>query len=249
MMMVRRRCQFRLYSLVCLALVLIVATSCGKSDTREVPVGKELCKSPGFSVVRIADKDMPDESGIELGPSGRKVMAERLLSVLCSAWQVNPGYIDLRVDLPAGRYNMTLPGTNDPTYNTEAAFAKGFQEAFHLKFHWEQKDIQVLVVGVSPGKPPSAIKRSSPDESQSSLTDGGEQKFSAYSMDDLCEWMEREMQKTPVINESGLAGNYDFALDGEVLFDDTAIPKCVRALGLDVRNDTRRLRVLVVERE
>jgi len=145
---------------------------------------------------------------------------------------------------PEGTYNMIIPVDRNDLRNL-APISRAFHRAFQLKFHWGRTR-KKRSGGYRAGKNGDCgLAPSSPQE----FNGYNSGKFTAFSMDDLCEYMERKMQNTPVLNESDLPGAFNFTLNDDVLFDARTIPKHVRELGLDVQNAKRRIRVLVVEHE
>jgi len=98
-------------------------------------------------------------------------------------------------------------------------------DRLHMKAHVEKREIPVYELVVAKGGP--KIKRSTPEEKDKtrlSSSRGGEINAVDVTMDGL-PWMLGEITGRPVLNKTGLAGEYDFTLqylpDAQAVADDT----------------------------
>jgi len=145
---------------------------------------------------------------------------------------------------------MILPGATDTGFTTQEVFARAFHEVFHLKIYQkEEEDISVLVLKTPGGRVPSAIAPSDPDEDEFRGTNYSGVTFRGFTIDKFANWIEVQWEGKPVFNETNLPGKYNFVLKGDVITEPESIPTFVRDLGFEEVTETRRMSVVVVEKE
>ncbi len=183
------------------------------------------------------------------GQKHRQVQGESLKVVICWAWGTTVARTDWRASLPGGEYNMILPGPEDTRYTTLEAFAQAFHEAFHLKIYAKEEDRLVLVLKAPGGRAPSALTPSDPGEDQYRATNSVGFIFKGYTTGKFTDWVEAQWEGKPVINETNLTGKYNFVLKGNFILESGSMPDYLHDLGFEEVTETRRIPVVVVEKE
>ncbi len=213
------------------------------------PIGKELCTTDGFSVKRLDPKALPSTRYVGIGKTDRKVEGRSLTAVICYVWATTVARTDWNTSLPDGFYEMALPGTDNTRYATQTAFAQAFHEAFHLKIYAREEDRSVLLLKAPGGRVPSGLTPSGPGEDQFKGVNYSGAEFKGYTMDKFADWIEAQWEGKPVINETNLSGTYNFTVKGNVILDSDSVPKFVSDLGFEEVTETRRMHVIIVEKE
>jgi len=219
----------------------------GASSLTTLPVGVELCKSPGYSCVR-ANVHPRTPLPFNLHEDVNDVAASSARDILLTIWEISPGSLEVHSPLPQGFFDMMIPAGDTPD-KSRAAFAQAFGEAFHLKVRMVEKEKPVLVVSLPGSNPPAALTASPKGTYPERVRTPTTLEFHANNMDQLCQWMEANVTDTPVFNETGLSGRFNFMLNSEVRTNPNSIPQHVRELGLDVQPQTRRIPILVVDHD
>jgi len=242
------------FGVVCAVVMLVPRDSkrakvgAPRAQALQVPIGVELCRSPGFSIKRIA----VGESATRMMKYGEKqftVEAYDLLVVLARTYRVYSARLDLRADLPEGDYDMTIPVDSMSEAAGQAALSMAMREAFGLKLYLRDQPTDVwLLTWSKPGVPAGLTPAADTAKRHQSTTAKGYE-FQASTIDELADFMEDHMDDRPVVNETHLPKKYDFSLPAHVLFDPATLPEEVRNLGLEVLPGRRTTKMLVVERE
>jgi uncharacterized protein (TIGR03435 family) len=231
------------------SLILVGIAGCQSSSVETIPMGKELCKSKGLSVVRGDENTTPFPGLIHSGSTECRANATTILNLLGSVWEVDSQRIDARVPLPDGYFNIVTPGIKSPD-TAQTAFSKALAEAFHIKIHWEDESKPAWIVTAPGGRVPSGMKISAPEQEWSYGTSTTGLHFSAFTVNGLVSWMEASMSPNDlVVNETNLPDRYDFIVNDDALIYSDRIPEYVRALGFEVQKEQRMVRMLVVEKD
>ena len=149
--------------------------------------------------------------------------------------------------MPSGYFNMTVPGANDSRYTKESAFGQALEEAFHVKIFAIEEEKPVTVLKWLGSGLPAGIKRSNPGEDKSKAVNYSIAEFKAYGINEFADWIESQWEQMPVIDETNLNDTYDFSLKCNTIMQPESIPKNVQELGIEVRTEKRKLRVVIVE--
>lgn len=151
------------------------------------------------------------------------------------------------------RYDIEAKAEHEIAPNDrESALMALLAERFRLEAHRETREVAGIVVRVP--KIPAAIKVAASDERYSLLGDGsGNVVFKAVPMSSLTNYLS-QMWASPVVDETGLKGAYDFVLatsrvdaqPGEAWGD--RVRDAMEDLGFRVENRKVPLEVTVVDR-
>jgi uncharacterized protein (TIGR03435 family) len=172
-----------------------------------------------FEVASVkVHKDADDgRVGIQITPGGRwratNVPVRLLLQIAYDLrpGQLNgaPGWVDTeRYDIDA-KLDSSL-GPNPKPDEMRPYLQSLLENRFQLKFHHETKDMQVYVLGVSKSGP--KLKESDPAAVGPRIRMGmGEMSCTKVKMEILARELSRPLGR-PVIDQTGLKGDYDFEL-------------------------------------
>ena len=261
-------CRFELVTSCAAVAFLVAAAACDRRTTdraeqppaataatvpaaTEIPVGKELCHSPGLSIRRVAaiaqsHNGLGDPRVIIQNEQRFEARNKEPMSVLVWIYGVYPSRIDLKAPLPDGTFDIVFPSdSRRPNKGLQDAVARAFDEAFHLRLYQEDREADVWVLARGPGDL-RGLRPAAPMESSGKYTDARGWVFEATDMERLCDWIEHELEGKPVMNETRLDGSFDFTLPKKVEFDSRAIPPALGELGLELRAARRHIDELVV---
>jgi uncharacterized protein (TIGR03435 family) len=246
------------------ALVLIVAigTTCF--------AGQE----PAFDAASIKPHVGGARPAMRVTRSGVDFTNTSVREILQTAYQVSPQQISTTSDLSA-RYDVIARSGSSATREQLMAMLRMLLGArFNMKVHYEEREAQVfaLVVGtkgsrLKPANPDAESAAAMPTPSGaalgiSALAVPGGMRFVSSSLFDLAHYLSRTPIGRPVVDETGLAGRFDFTLQVAPP-NDPATEASVRAaiaegdptvwtdaldqLGLKLESKRRRIRMLVVD--
>lgn len=233
-----------------LSCIFLVSAGCRKENpaTPLPAAGKELSTVPGVSIRRSAVPDR-HRGGITADPRMATVRAENRTLIVVLGWGLP---VQIRVygaaALPQGRYDVTIDG-NGEGEKVWPLLKEAYEKAFSVRIHKGKKSLEVYVLerakAGSLGMTPVAADGQS--TWGTARTSGGlRYRFKAASMEDLC-WVLEGYTDTPVIDETGLAGRFDFESTMDRWKPETVFP-AVEKLGLKLRKQKREMEVLQIEK-
>jgi uncharacterized protein (TIGR03435 family) len=183
------------------------------------------------------------------GSSGeRQVMGvgSPITDIIYSAYGSTPVRTILPASLPSGRYDFIakLP------HRSLEGLQKALADQFGLAARSETRDMDVLVLRKTGSDPSGSLKAASP--SAPSWGSNGEGNFVGHNepFSAFVSYLEQETG-TPVIDESGLSGNFDLSLKWAAGQSARVDPEVLRQplgeIGLELVPDRRPIEMLVVE--
>ncbi len=233
-----------------LSCILLVSAGCRKEKpaTPPPPAGKELSTVAGVSIRRSAASDR-HRGGIRANPRMTTVRAENrtLISILsrCCPFEVR---LYGAAALPQGRYDVAIDG-NGEGEKVWPLLKEAYEKAFSVRIRKGKKSLEVYVLerakaGSLRMTPVAADGQSTWGTAR---TSGGlRYRFRAASMEDLC-WVLEGYTDAPVIDETGLAGRFDFELTMDHWKPETVFP-AVEKLGLKLSKQKKEMEVLQIEK-
>ncbi|HXE07253.1 MAG TPA: TIGR03435 family protein [Acidobacteriaceae bacterium] len=215
------------------AALLGIAGAVGMSQTVAPSGGGAVDAHLSFAAATIKPHNPDDPcrgcSGFDAEGDRMKIRNKSASSIMQVAYAINPRQI---VGAPDWFYNESfdIMGTMDtPGEPTRAQYQAMLQnllaDRFGLRFHHDTRDLAVYAVEIAKGGP--KIKTAGPEEKTSGddMRNGQDQKISltSASVKDFAERMQFFVDR-PVVDQTGLAGKYDFSLHYTVDETRTADP-------------------------
>ena len=167
--------------------------------------------------------------------------------------QMAYGYPETRmlftVDVPKDKFDflVTVPG------DARKSLQEEIQKQLGLAGRRETRDMDVLLLKVkTPGAP--GLRRGNGGGSFSSGLYSGGKNSGKYvlengSLSTFAGFLETHSVRRPVLDETGLSGNYNIELDGQVINSENALKEALlHELGLELVPDRKPIQMLVVER-
>lgn len=98
-------------------------------------------------------------------------------------------------------------------HQMEEMVQKLLPDRFGLKFHYEQRELQVYIVSVAPGGPKMTKTTAGPNDQQGFGFRGlGDLIVRNMNMKEFASWMQSGVMDRPVVDHTGLTDKYDFTL-------------------------------------
>lgn len=234
---------------------MLLASGCRKAPQATVPTHPysgptlpdqvELSKTPGVSIVQcpagVARTD-------RIGGDGSSASAEAETATLDSvilAWCNFSGWIKLDADLPDRRYNIRVAA--DDEHNVWSRVKPAFEEVFGIRFVEGLEPTAAVVLRKSQAVPTGLTRVEAQTNWGTAQTAGGfGYKAGAASMAELAKIVARYVDE-PVLEETGLEGNYQFELAMDHWQPKTVFP-AVEKLGLKLVREQRDLNIMRVVR-
>jgi uncharacterized protein (TIGR03435 family) len=164
-----------------------------------------------FDAASIRPSLPGQNQGIDATPGNLAIRNTRLADAICWAYNiqpyqlVGPGWLnDLRFDISARA--ATPAPQNELRLMLQALLA----DRFKLAVHRDSKEMPVLLLSVS--KNGHKLKENNSDGESSFKTASLRLRAEGATVGQLADFLGREM-RTPILDRTGLAGRYDFALD------------------------------------
>ena len=183
---------------------------------------------------------------------GRAVTLERLMSM---AYDVEPSRVVFPTGKPAGLYDLLMTGPDGSSAQLQAEIKKRF--GFTARVEARDTDVFLLVLKQpnAPGlRPSSGRNGGGGGSSSSSSSSGGSRKRSISSQNQPISNLVGNLQgylDRPILDRTGLAGNYDCKMDISVAADDSESDAIRRALpvqlGLELTPSRESVDMLIVE--
>jgi uncharacterized protein (TIGR03435 family) len=167
---------------------------------------------------------------------------QNLLSLL---YNVPPARIRIADELPHAQYSITARWPSSMRWNAVLeVFKASVPGSMGVKCEWVEEEMEAYVV-TAPVGPKGSLKPSSKDAKGSRTSSGG----GSYAIENadissLWRYLEIETGK-PVVDETGLAGKFDFQLLHEV-GDPESISAELAASGIQMKLERRKIRMLKV---
>jgi uncharacterized protein (TIGR03435 family) len=207
--------------LLFLAAILICGFAACAQDS-SIQASKPMAKSadPSFEVAAIKPSD-PNDSNDGFHLNGRHVTIESqtVTSLICFAYAINESQI-LNAPKWFGEQHWDIDGVPDvegvPNVNQyQRMVQKLLATRFGVKMHDAQRDLSRYTLSVAKSGPKLAKSKSDPDTGMDENGWGqGSQRYMEFTnsnMSDLTLCLQVAAGK-PIINETKLAGRYDFLL-------------------------------------
>jgi uncharacterized protein (TIGR03435 family) len=203
-----------------IAVTLTAAPLLAQMSDQPVPLPPMASTAdPSFEVatIRLAK---PGSTSHGIHYTGHRISAENqpISNLICFAYSLHktqligtPAWFDDRYDIEG------IPDTEGaPTLRQiRQMFQKLLANRFNLKFHREQRDLSIYALTVAKGGP-KLTRNTTAREGEPHGSGGGDNqrsfKFSNYTMADFSLELEFLANK-PVVDQTGLTGGYNFALN------------------------------------
>lgn len=222
-----------------------VALLRAKSKLKELPPVRsgELSAVPGVSIRRRIVPTAVTVCG--LTPDG--ALEAKNVPLIDALLAACPEPIRMYHDatLPEGTFDIEVEADDEGPQGTWQKLRQACERAFGIRIVRTRKVFDVHVLRRAQGRP-LQLRQSPPNATWRSASAGEGYEFEAFTMDDLADHLERELD-TPVINESGVKGKYSFLLKTNPLQAESALHG-LQALGLEALKARRELDVIVIEK-
>jgi uncharacterized protein (TIGR03435 family) len=203
-----------LASLRILALICLVSCATGLSQEPK-PMAKDA--DPAFEVATIKLTPPTDQNqGFHEHGRHLQVENETVNDLIKFAYSIHAKQI---VDAPSwfatDRYDVEGVPNVEGTVSLkqyQGIIRKLLEDRFHIKFHREKRELPVFAILQAKGGAKLTKSADQTNENPDQTGNGKTMRFTSNSMDDFALGMQFIMQDRPVVNETGLAGRYDFAL-------------------------------------
>ena len=202
------------------AFVAVIPMGAAQSTAAEAsPVGMAADADPAFEVATIKPS-VPGEWNLDLTVNGRnfKTRNMSLADLMEFVYGVHARQIAGGPEWVHGdKYDITgVPDTEGKPSEDQwkTMVRKLLAERFQLTFHHEKKELSVYALTLGKGKPKLVKSVSTnPLPHMSYRTVAGGLLFSPSNarMEDLCEFLQVLVLDRPVVDQTGLAGRYDFS--------------------------------------
>ena len=232
-----------------------------------LPVVAQTSNTPTFEVASVKPSQHlvgPDyNNGIAISPSAFTAHNATLRRLIAEAYDLQLRQISGPAWLDQNEYDIDARTSKPVDRNAISPMLRALLvDRFHLRRHTETREMRVYALVVSPAGP----KIHPATDSQAANTSGGFHfrgdmrrfadfltvQFSIPAADNPAEPAHAGGPMFPVLDKTGLAGAYDFAVDmrpelGVDLF--TLWRRALREqLGLDVESRRQRIEILVVDK-
>lgn len=168
-----------------------------------------------------------------------------LVEQLAAAWQVAATDLDFRVDLPAGKFDLSVRAADATSHTAEALVRGGLAEHFGFRVRSERRQGDVFVLSlVRHGLVPEPIEPGSVEGEPVRVH--GRYRGAGARIEHLARYLRRFGQR-PIVDETGLAGHYDVALEWDPEAGPRAFHTALRDAGFVLTGAQRSFVVYVVE--
>jgi uncharacterized protein (TIGR03435 family) len=167
------------------------------------------------------------------------------------AYQIDPFRLDWRIpwtETPSGLYRVAARVPKGREQQLLPLFQNALAATFALKVHWEQEERDVYVLRVPANSKPG-LTAATPGEKP--LFEAGHGKGTAkrQPVAKLSSFLGNFVVHAPVVDETGLAGEYDWDLPYQPGQPNVALQALKDMLGLELVKTRRPVKMLVVERD
>jgi uncharacterized protein (TIGR03435 family) len=219
-----------------LALLGLLACSDGGPRAAVLTPG-EFRVVPSASAERRMRRD-PARGEIEV--RGRTVVEH-----IAIAWDVPVGDLDVRVDLPAGRFDLAARSVDGSLEGAEALLRGGIAEHFAIQLRTERRRGPVFVLRrAGGGLVPEPVASGSVDEPP--VREIGRYRGAGAPIADLVRFL-RRFGRRPIVDETGLVDEYDLLLEWDPDAGGRALHAALRDAGFVLEPAEREVAVHVVE--
>jgi len=206
----------------------------------KLPDNVELSKTPGVSIIQCP---VGDYRTYRIQGDGYSVSGEAVTATIESVifrWAQVTGWIKIDAALPDARYNIRVDGDDDN--NVWSRVKPAFEEVFGIRFVEGMEPTDAVVIQ-KPQKEPAGLTRvETHSKWGTAQTPGGfGYKADSASMADLAGIVGKYVDE-PVLDETGLDGNYQFELAMEHSKPETVFP-AIENLGLKLVREKRNLNI------
>jgi uncharacterized protein (TIGR03435 family) len=212
------------------------------SSTEYVPKsGDEFFQA----TIQPANQRGPFFSSARIAPGRWETDGVPLVVAIRTAYRVSDARLINSVPLPKEPYSFKVVVPKDREELFYPVFQQALEVTFGLKAHWETREVDAFVLKVAPdrapGPRPSQATDSTPVYRFGFLT--GKKR----PIKDLAEGLEGNFLRGPVVDETGLTGEYDWDLPYNRASNKVLLEAIRTQLGLEVVKDRRRIKILVID--
>lgn len=207
---------------ICLVLsgAMLFAQAAPSAPKGEEPVKRMAADAhPVFEVVTIKPSQ-PSDRIRSWDTKGRYVIMRdfRVVDLIEVAYGLHLKQIAMSSEW-VGTEKFDIDGVPDsdgvPNYQQlRMMFRQLLADRFGLTFHWEEKELSAYVITVAKGGPKMKKSTADPNDIGGFLFRGqGKLVATNMSMLDFADRMQRSVMDKPVVDQTGLPGQYDFTLN------------------------------------
>ena len=179
-------------------------------------------------------------------PGSNRFVADGLVLELLIrlAYEIPTPYLDYRLPHSKRQYRVSAIVPKGQETRLLPLLRESLKSSFGLSIYWETQEKEVLVLKQSPGEK-SGLRPSRAEKSASWIVRGSLH-GTKQTLERLClavaEWI-----GIPVVDETGLSGQYDWELPYQPGDPSVLIAALRKELGLEAERSRRQIQVLVVE--
>jgi len=187
-------------------------------------------------------------SGVWPRPSGDYLTADGVsLSTLVQlAWQTDMFHVDLLIQQPNQLYRVAVRVPEDRRQDLLPLFQNSLMATFAFKARWQAEEKEVYVLRPR-GDHKSKLNTSTAEETPLFQVLRGKATARRQPIAKLCEFLSGFVLHSPVVDDTGLAGDYDWDLPYQPGQPTLTLDLVKERLGLDLAKGQRSVKVLVVE--
>lgn len=167
-----------------------------------------------------------------------------LRQAIVNAYGVSPARLVLPEELAETTYDFLVRLPRERPQSANQELQKALETAFGLRVRRETREVEAMVLVAPRGRTPAL--REVADTKTVGMTHRGGLEMVNGSLGNLASSLEYEL-KRPVVDETGIEGNYDFELSWDPESPESVFRAVREQLGLELRPAKRPIEFLVVE--
>ena len=203
-----------------------------------------------YSEVIIKPISNAGQGGTRYLAGGNNLTADsaQLDSLVVAAYQTDAFHLDWRIPRSDQAYRAVARVPKGYEQQLLPLFQNALAATFGLKMHWEQEEKDVYVLRIPESGKPRLTSATSDEKAQFSAM-RGQASAKRQPLTTLCSFLTIYVLSLPVVDETGLAGNYDWELPIQPGQPNVTTEAVKDRLGLELIKARRSINMLVVERD
>jgi len=218
----------------------------------EVPYGEQQGPPALFQVlIRPTAADEQDGSSMASGNGGLTISRNTVFDVLSSCYEIHPVRVVTNCALPDGRFDFVVKTPGKDGELARNRLRQAVEATFDLHAKHETRDMPVYLLSIA--KPSENLVPTVSTGGSSAQSGPGRMQAVNQPLGSLAWGLESRLGK-PVLDKTGLTNHYDYELKWKDPGDehpkpDVLIQAVREQLGLELKEATRPVEVLVVDKE